>query len=377
MQKKKLLMFHPALAPYGIDQFNFLNEHFDFEIVFLFEDVQYDKFNQQKLLSQLRCKYSFLLKGIRFGKDRILRFGMWKMIKKNQPDIVVGYEYSLTTLYLIFLKRLGLIRAKIGSTIDDSLSMCLHEKSGIHKFARQYSVKHLDYLILFSNEVANFYQQEFSVAKTNTIVFPVLQSEKRLKKEPEQIETIAARLVSEYHLEGKRALLYAGRLTEAKGLLQFIENMIPALREESDLVWVMVGNGNEYEAIKNKITENQLDDKILLPGRFEGNELYAWYLCASGFVLPSVFEPYGAVVNEALLFGLRVMCSCYAGSRELISPDNGVVFDPLNENETKAKLQNFISSIPAVNIHLSDKKSLMIQDCNHLFWKEWEKALLV
>ena len=52
MIKKKLLIFHPALAPYRVDQFNSLNEIFDLEVVFLFNNQWTFKYDQARLLSQ-------------------------------------------------------------------------------------------------------------------------------------------------------------------------------------------------------------------------------------------------------------------------------------------------------------------------------------
>jgi len=136
----------------------------------------------------------------------------------------------------------------------------------------------------------------------------------------------------------------------------------------------MVGNGDEHETIKQLIATKGMEDQILLPGKYEGNDLYAWFLCASGFVLPSIFEPYGAVINEALIFGLKVFCSCYAGSRVLITPTNGIIFDPLNEDDTRSKLNDFLSSLTKVNINLSSKKSLT-EDCNVVFLKAWQNVI--
>ena len=64
MNKKKLLIFHPALAPYRIDLFNSLNELFDLHVVFLYDNIRAFKYNQDFLLSQCTFDISFLLKGI-------------------------------------------------------------------------------------------------------------------------------------------------------------------------------------------------------------------------------------------------------------------------------------------------------------------------
>jgi glycosyltransferase involved in cell wall biosynthesis len=136
----------------------------------------------------------------------------------------------------------------------------------------------------------------------------------------------------------------------------------------------LVGEGDEMKFIENFVVENNLENKILLPGRFEGVELHAWYLCASGFVLPSTYEPYGAVVNEALIFGLRVLCSQFAGSSGLIGK-NGIVFNPNDEKDTIDKFTRFMNSLATIeNIKLMDKPSLM---ANHQtnFIKEWEKIM--
>ena len=117
----------------------------------------------------------------------------------------------------------------------------------------------------------------------------------------------------------------------------------------------------------------QLTERILFPGRYEGDKLYAWYLCASGFVLPSIIEPFGTVVNEALIFGLKVFCTQYAGASCLIRTNNGLIYNPLNQEETREKLKLFLSGIDIVkDVDLSQKPSL-ITNHQQEFVDEWKK----
>ena len=214
---KKLLIFHPALVPYRIDQFNSLSQLFDLEVVFIFENVPDNKFDQSKLLSQLLFKYSFLLKGF-FLKDRVYRFGIFKTIKRFKPDIIIGYEYSFTTQYLILLKALGLIHQKLGSTIDDNIEICNHVQSRSRYFARQFSVKRLDFLIVMSNEVAEFYRHKFKLKENQLIVSPILQDSERLRKNNVELQEIANSYTREFDLKGKKVLLFVGRLIPDKAL---------------------------------------------------------------------------------------------------------------------------------------------------------------
>src|ERR1035437_3211851 len=127
------------MVPYRVDQFNSLNQLFDLEVVFIFENVLDNQFDQGKLLSLLQFKTTFLLKGP-FYKDRGVRYGILKTVKKFNPDIIISYEYSLITQYLIFLKRLGMIHQKIGITNDDSIEICNHVQSSMRYFARKIAV---------------------------------------------------------------------------------------------------------------------------------------------------------------------------------------------------------------------------------------------
>jgi glycosyltransferase involved in cell wall biosynthesis len=370
--EKKLLIIHPALAPYRIDQFNAISRLFNLEVIFIFGNVWNHKFDQSKLISQLRFKVSFLLKGPRL-KGRVFRFGMYRTIRKVNPDIVVGYEFSFSTQYLILLKRLGLLHQKIGTTIDDSIDICNHVQSNARYFARKQSIKHLDFVVVLSNEVSEFYQKAFHLSESQIIVSPILQDADRLRSPAEKLDEIAKQYAQKYDLLGKKVLLFVGRFISEKALSNFIDTICSLLLKYDDLVLVLVGDGDEKHKLQVQIAQKQLEQKVLLPGRFEGEDLYAWYLCASGFVLPSTYEPFGAVVNEALIFGLPVFCSKYAGASYLVSAGKGLLFDALNESDTTNGLLSFLSIIlPVGEIDLKAKPSLMAS-AHDEFESEWNK----
>lgn len=362
MGKKKILIFHPALAPYRIDYFNFLSDLFEVEIVFIFDNVWNHKFDQDKLLSQLKCSYSFLLKGPEY-KGRVLRFGVLKVIKQFNPDIILGYEYSFTTQYLILLKSLGLITQKLGSTIDDSIQICDTVQSKLRFLARNYAIKRLDFILVLSKEVGSYYQCNFNLSEKRTVVFPLLQFPERLRLNPKYLERIADKYAVQYGLMGKKVLLFVGRFIPPKSLPLFIKTISSILNSDEDAKLVLVGEGEEKSAILVAIEDHNLQSKVVLPGRFEGEELLAWYLCASGFVLPSTYEPFGAVVNEALIFGLPVLCSKNAGAASLLKDDSSLLFDPSDTINTIVGTQTFLDNLKRLEtLVLLDKPSKIVFD---------------
>lgn len=374
--KPRMMIFHPALAPYRIDQFNLLNELVDLEVVFLMEDVYLTNFSldQQKLRESCNFRFSFLLSGILF-KRRLFRFGMLRKIRESKPDIVMGFEYSFTTQYLMLLKKMGFIKQKIGTSVDDSPDICNHVQSKLRKWVRNQTVSQLDFMVVLSKEVALFYQDQFNLKENRVVISPILQLPERLRKEVTTIESFANRYAQEYQLRGKKTILFVGRFIPEKALPLFIETIAPLLLSNDDIRLVLVGDGSEREQITLTLKEKMLEEKVFLPGKYLSEELYGWYACASGFVLPSKWEPFGAVVNEALIFGQKVFCSCYAGSASLITPANGIIFNPLDNADTLDKFQQFVDDLKPVGDVSLAETSPLIEDQREVFFQEWEKIV--
>ena len=372
MKKEKMLVFHSALAPYRIDQFNLMNKLFDLEVVFLLDNLTYFSYDQDDLRSKCDFKISYLLKGPKY-KARYFRWGVLNKIKETKPDYVVSYEYSLTTQYLIFLKTFGLIKQKIGSMIDDSLDICLTGRSKLRKVIRNNTVGKLDFVVLLSDEIAHFYQKEFNLTSSQTIVAPLLQIPDNLRRNKKHLEDLATQHIEEFSLKGKKVLLYVGRFSPEKALPQFMENVANIIKETEDLFFVLVGEGDEKENLLAIIEKNNISDKVIFPGRFDGEKLHPWYLCASGLVLPSISETYGAVVDEALIFGLKVLCSQLAGATAIINSDNGLIFDPTDKKDTAEKFKQFANGFERVDIVSVDSKLPLRKDHIPEFNKEWSK----
>ena len=187
------------------------------------------------------------------------------------------------------------------------------------------------------------------------IFFPIIVDEQKTECKYEKILPISESFVKQYGLEGKKVLLFVGRLVALKN----VGRIIDAVKQISntELRFVIVGSGDEEKSLKEK---SALDNRIIFVGRKEGDALYAWYNIASVFVLASYQEPFGAVTNEALLGGCRCLVSKKAGSHCLIDPDiNGETFDPYNLNEIKDKIEHEMSSSTALKLPLTKRKSLM------------------
>ena len=95
---------------------------------------------------------------------------------------------------------------------------------------------------------------------------------------------------------------------------------------------VLLGDGPLKSEIETLIDDLELHDWVHLCGFKQVDETPTYYGLASAFVLASVSETWGLVVNEAMASGLPVLVSDHCGcARDLVRDhSNGFTFHPLD-----------------------------------------------
>ncbi len=124
---------------------------------------------------------------------------------------------------------------------------------------------------------------------------------------------------------------------------------------------VVTGEGPERESILREIQNHGLMDSVRLPGFIQYDQLPDYYGLAKTFILPSLSEPWGLVVNEAMASGLPVLVSDPCGcSEDLVQTgENGFIFNPSNPEEL-AGLMARMSTLPLEKIKTMGEKSTEI-----------------
>jgi glycosyltransferase involved in cell wall biosynthesis len=94
--------------------------------------------------------------------------------------------------------------------------------------------------------------------------------------------------------------------------------------------FVLVGDGPLMPHVLELRDRLGLGNDLLLPGFKQYDELPAYYGLASAFVLASISETWGLVINEAMSAGLPVLVSDHCGCHcdLVVNGRNGYTFDP-------------------------------------------------
>ena len=126
-------------------------------------------------------------------------------------------------------------------------------------------------------------------------------------------------------VDGHAVFIFVGRLEPHKGIADLLRafSMLSASRSDTNLL--IAGEGSERPSVEAAAKSNPA---IKYLGRLVGQEVIEAMDSADVAVLPSTFEPWGLVVNEAMAAGLTVIASDRVGCRaDLVRHEQtGLVF---------------------------------------------------
>lgn len=126
-----------------------------------------------------------------------------------------------------------------------------------------------------------------------------------------------------------KVVLFAGRFVDEKNVFTLINSMEHIVAGgEQNVLCLLVGGGQLENALKSHIRARLLENHVKILPFMEFNKLSMFYAIADSFVLPSMWEVWGLVVNEAMNFNLPVVVSDKVGcAHDLVRNNvNGYVF---------------------------------------------------
>jgi len=142
-------------------------------------------------------------------------------------------------------------------------------------------------------------------------------------------------------INNKFRLLFIGQLIKRKGM----DILLQALSGLNKLNWFLdiIGDGKERENMENLSKILNISKRTIFHGTKNNMETIELLKTADLLILPSRYDGWGAVVNEALMCGVPVVCSDACGVAELINGSfRGEVFKTGSISELRSILAHQI-----------------------------------
>lgn len=137
----------------------------------------------------------------------------------------------------------------------------------------------------------------------------------------EAIKNPESRFKNLYKLrqEGKKVVLFAGRITIQKGVDYFVHAAKKVLEYEKNVKFIVAGSGDMENQIKGLTHHLGVQDNFLFTGYYKLDEQSDLFAAADVVVMPSVSEPFGIIPLESMSNGTPVIMSKQSGVSEVVS----------------------------------------------------------
>ncbi len=135
--------------------------------------------------------------------------------------------------------------------------------------------------------------------------------------------------------DGKKVVLYHGRITIQKGVDYFVKAARRVVDFDPSVVFVISGWGDMTNQIIAQVGEMGLSKHVIFAGALWEEERDRMYQTADLVVMPSVSEPFGLVPLEALQHGTASLISKQSGVGEVLTHVLKVDFWDVDEMANK------------------------------------------
>lgn len=141
-------------------------------------------------------------------------------------------------------------------------------------------------------------------------------------------------------LEGRKIILFAGRLTGAKGTKQLLDALLKVVQVVPKTTLLVLSSVPIEQQIQDTKYINLREKHIISGGWLDGEDLAAAFHLAQVMTVPSIiFDTFPTVNLEAMTTRSVALASCYGGSREaVVDGETGFIINPFNTDDFANKL---------------------------------------
>ncbi len=287
----------------------------------------------------------------------------YRFAVKEKPDLIIAGSGVTALAALIAGRRIG---AKVMVFLHGLDILYPHP---IYQLLFLPAIRACDGVWVNSTHTARLARQKKIAADKINILHPgvSLPNGDELVAEP-------APFKKSFAISDNRVLLLSvGRLTERKGLPEFIRYCLPKIASEfPDILLIIIGNEatdalskqlNITAKIKHAAIDANVNNHVLMLGLVSENDLKQAYLCSELLVfpildLPGDVEGFGMVAVEAAAHGLPTAAFAVGGVTDAVEHEvSGWLVKPRDYAELSKTILNYLKRLREVQPFTSDAVS--------------------
>lgn len=273
------------------------------------------------------------------------------------PDIIFSNGLSLWSLLVLLLKplkRWKVILVYSGSSPNVDMS-----DSTLRTTVRRQMARQFDAAITNSSAGKDYLVKVLGFAEDSVFAHPYQMPDKQALLNPASTPDVFANNLA------KPVFLFIGQVVGRKGISCLIDacSLLDSKGVKNFSV-VVIGDGEQRVEMEELTQKRGLGDRIHWVGWVKYGGLGSYFENTDVFVFPTLEDIWGMVVLEAMLFGKPVLCSKWAGAKEMvIQGESGFIFNPYQPEELASYMQKFIQE-PELAKKMGERSQEIIEPYN-------------
>lgn len=353
----RILVSTSLLSPYRVDWFNELGKYTEVDILYLEEG---NKERNQEWLAKRpeNCKYQ-LMRGVRFPAIGKISFDLIKKVRKGSYDIVIcdGYGFVTQLFNILFLnsKKINYFMNVDGAVLKEK------EKLFVSWIKRRI-LSSVPFFLCGSKETSKILVSYG--ANSDKIIhhhFSSLYKADLYSSVMSEVEKCELR--RKLRITEKNVIISVGRFSYLNGYGKGYDVLLRVASQlkNSDIGWYIIG-GKPTEEFEEMTSSLQLTNVHYIDFKPK-EELKEYYRAADIFVLMTVGDVWGLVINEAMACGLPVITTnkCVAGVELVEEGKNGYIVNVGDDNTLALCIKRLIDN-PNVVANMGKASIDRIQD---------------
>jgi len=272
-----------------------------------------------------------------------LKFGYLAGRKaKDLKGIIHGHIFFFPldkkrTIYTFHLTQLGEMRAlqKIkDKSIVILISIMLKK---LYLIWEKYIIRNSLKLIAVSNTVKNELLELGAKPEQIEIIPNSINLENYYRASPKIVKQLRARFATN---PNNRLIFAIGRLLPRKGF-QYLIRAVTLLKDKN-IKLLIAGEGGYRQTLEQLSKDLEITNQVIFLGKIPKDEVKNFYSSADVTVVPSLYEPFGLVVLEAMACGSPLVCSKVCDF-PLIAGKAALYAQPQNPKDLAKKIQDVLN----------------------------------
>jgi len=315
---KSVLLLHSEVSPYRLPLFNALGEQLDLHVAFCTRSGS-SRYWEESLDSD----YNFsgeILRNYRLTR-LLLNPTVLHDLTLTEYDVLIlddDPRITFTRLVVALAARYHDIPVIVwsGKTNRGYYNLVSQIGSSVLSPLNKLVYSNADHFIAYSQDTIDYLESHGIRSGLISVGTQVIADDLT-----DQVDPALFREIERGFDSNDCIFFFLGYLSERKG----VQDLIRAFKLiEDDHAKLIIGGAGEEEEKLLELSED--DGRIHFPGFLSDDQKATYFQLSDVFVLPSYNDPWGLVVNEAMMFGLPVITTTEVGARELVN-NNGLIIE--------------------------------------------------